>query len=81
MKYGMYIITLTPISTAYIINPYDQSVYVYPRPSLGNGFVKTIPLLTNTHAKTEELIDVSFSMRSVSYQIKVGDQLFPELPV
>jgi hypothetical protein len=32
----------------------------------------------NAHATTEELLEGSFSMRSVSYQRKVGDQFFPE---
>jgi hypothetical protein len=34
---------------------------------------------TNTHAKIEQLLDLSFSVGSVSYQRKVGNQFFPEL--
>jgi hypothetical protein len=33
----------------------------------------------NTHAIIEELLDASFSLRSVSYQRQVGDQFFSEL--
>jgi hypothetical protein len=35
----------------------------------------------NVNVTTEELLDTSFSMRSVSYQRKLGDQFFPELLV
>jgi hypothetical protein len=35
----------------------------------------------NAQATIEELLDPSFSMRSASYKIKVGDQFFPELLV
>jgi hypothetical protein len=38
---------------------------VVARQRLGNHF----PAATNTHATVEELMDVVFSMRSVSYQI------------
>jgi hypothetical protein len=38
---------------------------------------KPLPGATNTH--TEELLDTSFSMRSVSYEKKIGDLFFPEL--
>jgi hypothetical protein len=34
---------------------------------------------TNTYITIEELLDASFSMRSVSYQRKIGDWFFPEL--
>jgi hypothetical protein len=36
---------------------------------------------TNTHAAIEELLDGSFSLRSVAYKRKVGDCCFPELLV
>jgi hypothetical protein len=42
---------------------------------------KHVTAETNTHATIEELLDASFSMRSVSYQRQVGDQFFPELLV
>jgi hypothetical protein len=69
MKLGMHIMELGPISTAYYINPTHQSVrlYVYPIvPRQGLG--ENITAATNTHATIEELLDASFSMRSVSYQ-------------
>jgi hypothetical protein len=46
---------------------------------LGSGsaarqrLAKHISAETNTHATIEELLDVTFFMRSVSYQGKVGD--------
>jgi hypothetical protein len=83
MKLGMYIMTSEPISTAYFINPSHQSVclYVYlpivARQRLGGN----VTTATNTHAKIEELLDASFSMRSGLYQRKVGDYFFRELLV
>jgi hypothetical protein len=66
MKLGMYIMALEPISTAYSINPYDQSLRLY---RIG----KNVTTARNMHATIEELFKASFSMRSVSYQRKVGD--------
>jgi hypothetical protein len=63
------------ISSAYFINPSHQSVclYVYP-PSIARQRIgKNVTVATNTHATIEELLDASFSMRSVSYQRKVDD--------
>jgi hypothetical protein len=70
----MYIMTPETIPTAYSINHFHQSVYlyVYPLSLLSNGSVK-IPLshserataATNTHATVEEILDTSFYMRSV----------------
>jgi hypothetical protein len=79
MKPGMYIMASEPISTAYFINPSHQSVYVYvyPLSLLGNGSVKTLSRQW-THATIEELLDASFTMRSVSYRGKVGDYFFSE---
>jgi hypothetical protein len=43
---------------------------------------KGVAAATNTHATIEEeLLDMSFSMRSVLYQRKVGDWFFPEFLV
>jgi hypothetical protein len=70
MKLGKYIMALEPISTAYLINPFHQSMrlYVYAaRQQLG----KNVTAATNIQA-TKELLHTSFSMRSVSYQSKVG---------
>jgi hypothetical protein len=57
-------------------------LYVYlplivARQRLGKHF----PAATNTYATTEELLEASFSIRSVSYQRKEGDYFFPELLV
>jgi hypothetical protein len=63
------------ISTAYFINASHQSLCLYvsvyvssivARQRLG----KKVIAATNTHATIEELLDVSFSIWSVSYQGK-----------
>jgi hypothetical protein len=74
MKLGMYIMAHEPISTAYFLNPSYQSVclYVYPPIVARQRFCKNVTAATNAHATIEELFDESFSMRSVSYQSKVG---------
>jgi hypothetical protein len=71
-----------PISTAYFINPSHQSVYVYPlivaRELLGKNppivatqrLGKNVAAAKNTHTAIEELLDASFSKRSVTYQAK-----------
>jgi hypothetical protein len=81
MKLSMYMTAVVPISTTYFINPSHRSVrlYVYRHVVarqrlgkkntlllLGNGSVKT--LASNTQA-TIELLNASFSVRSVSYQL------------
>jgi hypothetical protein len=57
-----------PISTAYFINPFHQSVwlYVYLLSVLGNGSVKSVTAITNTHATIEGMLNTSFYMRLVS---------------
>jgi hypothetical protein len=72
MKLGAYI-TFEPISTAYFLNPSPQFVclYVYAAIVASQRFGKNIPTATNTHAI--ELLDWSFSMKSVSYERKVDD--------
>jgi hypothetical protein len=83
MKLGMYIMAPEPISTVYLINPSHQSLclYVYlpivARQRLGKNATEA----KNTHATIEELLDASLTMRSLSYQRKVGDWFFPELLV
>jgi hypothetical protein len=37
----------------------------------GQRLCKHIPAATNTHATTEELLEVTFSMRHMSYQILI----------
>jgi hypothetical protein len=47
-------------------------------PIAGQWLSKLVPLAMNTCATVEELVDVSFSMRSMSYQSNVGDYFFPD---
>jgi hypothetical protein len=83
MKLGMYIMAPEPISTAYFINPYKQSVcqYVYPPIIARQWHGKNITAAMNTHATIEKLLEASFSTRSMSYQRNAEDKFFPELPV
>jgi uncharacterized protein (DUF486 family) len=75
MELCMYIKAPDPISTSYLINTSYQAacLYVYPlivaRQRLGKKNYDANEYTTIT----EELLDASFSMRSVSYQRKVGD--------
>jgi hypothetical protein len=70
-----YIMAPAPISTAYYINPSHQSVclYVYPPIVARQQLGKTVTAATTTHRTVEELLDASISVRSVSYQMKLGD--------
>jgi hypothetical protein len=82
MKSATYIMAPEPISTAYLIDPSHQSVCLWihsivARQLLGRGATAA----KNTHATIEELLNASVSMRSMSYQRKVGDWFFPELLV
>jgi hypothetical protein len=65
MKVDMYIMTPEPISTAYFINPLRQCVYLYPPVIAKQRLLKKVTAMS-THARIE-LLDVSFSMRSVLY--------------
>jgi hypothetical protein len=74
MKFGMYIMAPQPISVAYFINPSHQSVSVCVSPIVARQRLsKEVTAATNTSATIEELLDASFSMRSVLYQRKVGN--------
>jgi hypothetical protein len=42
---------------------------------------KDVTAATNTQATIEALLDASFSMRTLSFQKKIGDYFFPELLV
>jgi hypothetical protein len=42
---------------------------------------KNVGVAMNIHAKTEELLDVSFSMQPMLFQRKVGDYFFQKLLV
>jgi hypothetical protein len=79
MKLGMYITAPDPISTAYFPT-FCVSVFVFPyvaRQPLG----KHVTAATNTQTTIVQLLDALFSIRSMSYQRKVGDYFFPELLV
>jgi hypothetical protein len=56
-------------------------LYVYPTLLTRQRLGKNIIAATNIRAAIEQLLDASFSMRSVSYQGKVGDYFFTELLV
>jgi hypothetical protein len=74
MKLGMHIMAPKPISTADFINPSYQSacLYVYPLIVALQGFRRNVTAATNTQATIEDLLEASFSMRSLSHQRKVG---------
>jgi hypothetical protein len=82
MKLGTYIMARERILTVYFINPFHHSacLCVYPLIVARQRLSRNVITATNTHTTLEDLLDVS-SMRSVSYQRKVGDQFFPELLV
>jgi hypothetical protein len=68
----MYIMAPEPISADYLlILPISVCLCLFISLSLlGNGTVKNVTATTNTHATIEELLEASFSMRSVPYQEK-----------
>jgi hypothetical protein len=82
MKLGMYITAPEPISMAYLRNPSHQSLclYVYPPIVARQWLGKNVFVAMNTQGAIE-LLDMSFSMRSVLYQRKVDDQFFPQFLV
>jgi hypothetical protein len=67
MKLGMYIMACEPISTAYFVNPPPISLCLYVYPAIGpwQRLGKNVTAATNTHATIEELLDASFSIRSL----------------
>jgi hypothetical protein len=72
MKLGMYIMAPKPNLTSYIINPFRHSVclYVYPPIAARQRFGKNVTPASNTQETIEELLDSSFSTRSVLCQGK-----------
>jgi hypothetical protein len=54
---------------------------MYPPIVAGQRLRKNVAAATNTHARIEESFGASFSMRSVLYERKVDDYLFPKLLV
>jgi hypothetical protein len=74
MKFGINVVPPEPISTAYFINPSQQfmCLQVYPTIVARQRLGKIFTVATNTQATKEELLEASFSMRSGSYQRKLG---------
>jgi hypothetical protein len=54
---------------------------VYPPTVARQRLGENVTAETNEHATIEEVLDVSFSIRVVLYQRKVGNKFFPELLV
>jgi hypothetical protein len=80
MKLGMYIMAPEPISTDYLINysQHSMGLYLYHLTVAKQRLGKNVTSATNTHAVIAELLDLSFSIWSLSYQRKVGRYFFPE---
>jgi hypothetical protein len=81
MKLGMYIMAPESISVMHFIKPSHQFVclYVYPPVIARQWLSKNVTAAMNTRAKIEELLEVSFSMWSMSYQREVDNWFFSEL--
>jgi hypothetical protein len=79
MKHGMLTMALEPISTAYFIIAFHQSVclYVYPPIFATQRLFKNVTAATNTQSTIEELLDALFSMRSASYRRAVSVSVYP----
>jgi hypothetical protein len=54
-------------------SPHSVSVRVSPLTVVRQRLSKHVSAAMNTHATTEELLEVSISIRCVTYQRKVGD--------
>jgi hypothetical protein len=48
-------------------------LYEYPRMVVRQRLSENVTAVMHTHATIEELLDASFSVRSVSYHWNVGD--------
>jgi hypothetical protein len=71
IKLRMYIMASDPVSVAHFTNPSHQPVSVCVSPIVARQRLgKHVTAATNTHATIEEMLDASFSIRSVSYQGK-----------
>lgn len=56
------------------LNPFHHSVCLYGYPTVARQQLsKNINTEMNTHKKIEKLLDMLVSMRSMSYQMKVGN--------
>jgi hypothetical protein len=71
VKLDIYVMATEPISTSYFINPSHSPVSICVSPIVARQRLgKDVTAATNTHATIEEMLDASFSTRSVSYQRK-----------
>jgi hypothetical protein len=73
VKLGMYVMAPEPISTAYFLNPFHQSVSLYVHFTVQRFSKKKVTAEIITYATIVQLLDESFSKKSVSYQMKIGD--------
>jgi hypothetical protein len=70
----MYIMEHEPISAVYLINLVNLCVCMCILPIVARHRLgKNVPAAKDTYATIEELLDVSFHMRSVLYEWKEGD--------
>jgi hypothetical protein len=72
MKLGLHKMVPEPVSTAYVINASNQYVCLYVYVAW-QWLGKNVTAAMNTQTRIKDLLDASFSMRSMSYQRKVGD--------
>jgi hypothetical protein len=72
-EFDMYVMAFKPVSTVYFINPCPQSVFLYVYFPLvaRQRLSKKVTAETNTQATTEELMDASLSIFSLSYERKL----------
>jgi hypothetical protein len=75
MKLGTYNMTPDPVSKGNFIYPAHHSVclYVYLSNIARQRLGKNLTAAMNTQRTTEELLEASFSMRSITYKKKVDD--------
>jgi hypothetical protein len=74
MKCGMCIVALEPISTACFINSFEHFVCLYVNHLIVSRkrLCKNVTAATNTHITIAEILDMSFSILSTWYQMRVG---------
>jgi hypothetical protein len=71
----------TAPSGSSIVSPPSPCLCVYPPIVVRQWLGKYVPMVRNTHATVEELLDASFSMWFMWYQRKVSDYFLLELLV
>jgi hypothetical protein len=60
MKLGMCVMASESISTAYVLNPSHQFLFLYPPLVARLRLGENVTAATNTYATIEELLDASF---------------------